>query len=125
MRVLSVGYASSTQPNAEHIRLVNCDAKDIDLSGWQIKSVQTGDVYTMPPGVVARRGCRAAVQVTVNTHTTGNENAAQGIYSWGQPAGVEEWPKKSGRAQVVDSSGAVVIDCRYTPDPNQSEVTCQ
>ena len=125
MRVLAVGYASTTQPNYERIRLVNCDAQDIDLSGWQIKSMQTGDVYTVPGGVVARRGCRAAVQITLNTHTAGNENAAQGIYSWGRPAGIDEWPKRAGRVRIIDSTGAVTIDCGYAPDPNQLEVSCQ
>ena len=125
MRVLFVGYASVTQPNYEHIRLANCDVKDINLSGWKIKSVQTGDVYAILPGVVARPGCRPAVQITVNTHSAGNENPAQGIFTWNQPAGVEEWPKRPGRVQISDSTGIIKIDCGYAPDPDQFEVTCQ
>jgi hypothetical protein len=124
IRVLYVGYASSTNPSYEHISLVNCDSKLINVANWKIKSVATGDVYTLP-SFVARPGCQPQVRFTVYTHRTGSENSQQGIFTWDQPASVEEWPDKPGRVELYDSTGAKQADCAYQPDPAKSEVPCQ
>ena len=104
---------------------MNCDAKVINIAGWKIKSPQTSDVYIFP-FFVARPGCSAFVQITVDTHTSGPWESPQGpIFTWARPLGMEEWPKRPGRVQVFDSSGAKIVDCGYTPDPNRFEVECK
>ena len=124
IRVLYVGYASSINPSYEHISLVNCDSRLINVANWKIKSVATGDVYTLP-SYVARPGCQPQVRFTVYTHRTGSENIQQGIFTWDQPASREEWPAAPGRVELYDSMGAKQADCAYQPDPAKSEVLCQ
>ena len=112
-------------PNYEHIHLMNCDSKVINIGNWKIKSVSTGDVYTFPSYVPARAVCNPTVfQITVNTHRAGNENNTN-IFTWDKPTSVEEWPRVPQRVQVFDSSGTKKIDCGYQPDPAKSEVSCQ
>jgi hypothetical protein len=122
IQVLYVGYTSATTPEYEHIHLMNCDSKVINIANWKVKSVFTGDVYTFP-FFVARPGCSSAVQVTINTHRVGNENN-QGIFTWDKPLNVQEWPNRPQRVQVFDPTGALKVDCGYVPDPNKTEVPC-
>ena len=124
MQVLFVGYQNADNPLYEHIHLVNCDSKVINIAGWKVKSMQTGDTFTFP-FFVARPGCSSGVQVTINTHPAGNENPQNGIYTWNKDANVTEWPRRPGRVQVFDSAGALIVDCGYTPDPSKTEVPCQ
>ena len=104
IRVRYVGYASSTNPNYEHISLVNCDSKLINVANWKIKSVATGDMYTLP-SYVARPGCQPQVRFTVNTHRAGNESSQQGIFTWDQPASRAEWPNQPGRVELIRFDG--------------------
>lgn len=122
--MLYVGYASSTNPNYEHIHLVNCDSKMIDMANWKIKSVATGDMYTLP-SYVARPGCNPQVRFTIYTHRTGNENNQQGIFTWDRPASLEEWTNQPGRVEIYDSAGTKKVECGYQPNPDKSEVACE
>jgi len=119
-----VGYASSTSPNYEHISLVNCGSTLVNVANWKIKSVATGDSYTLP-SYVARPGCQPQFRFTVNRHRAGNESDQQGIFTWDQPASRAEWPNQPGRVELYDSTGALQAACGYQPDPAQSEVACQ
>ncbi len=128
IRIWLVGYApfvNGVRNNFyEHIHLYNCDSRPINVSGWKLKSLATGDIFTFP-SYVANPGCGGQVQFTVNTHVTGLENPAQGLFTWGQPDSKEEWPDTGGTAELYDPSGAKKQTCTYVPDPTASDVPCQ
>ncbi len=130
IRIFLVGYAplvNGIRNNFyEHIHFVNCDSKPINVNGWKVKSLATGDVFTFP-SYVAAPGCGGQVQFTVNTHTTGLENPNNGLFGWDQPPSKEEWPDTGGKAELYDATGAKKQTCTYqsTADPTLSDVPCQ
>ncbi len=114
VRVFLVGFEPSAGKIYEHVHLVNCDSKPIAITGWQVRNPRTGHVFTFP-NFVATPGCGGAVQVTVNTHKTGFEDANRGIFTWGLPGDKEEWSVEGGSVELYNATGALVVRCTYNP----------
>ncbi len=114
IRVFLVGFDPAGGEAYEHIHLINCDTKPVDVTGWRVRSPATGDVFVFP-SYMANPGCVGAVQFTVNTHVTGFEDPSKGLFTWGQPLSREEWPNGGGSAEVYDASSALVERCAYNP----------
>lgn len=125
VRFLSVGYspADCGPHQCEHVHLFNCDTQPINLAGWTLTSLNTGDRFTFP-NYVAPPGCEQT-QFTVNTHAVGNEDAAAGIFTWNQSLAVEEWSPLGGKAELRDSAGKLVTTCIYAATPTLEDSRCR
>ena len=114
IRIFLVGYDPAGGEQFEHIHLINCGSGSVDVTGWQVRSPFTGDVFVFP-SYIASPGCSGQNQFTVNTHVTGFEDASKGLFTWNQPLTREEWPNTGGAAELYDASSALVMRCTYSP----------
>jgi len=127
IRFFIVGYSPEYcgPRECEHIHLLNCDSKPINVTGWTIKSIATGDLFTFPD-YIAAPGCeQTQAQFTVNTHVVGNEDSLAGIFTWNLPLSVEEWSPMGGKAELRDSVGNLVTTCTYAATQTLQDSRCR